>query len=193
MMYYAATNDDDSIGDRMPLGQRFDAAKAIEAILYISRRVSDASFHRISKILYFAEKHKLATGGGLIIADEYVAMKHGPVPSQVYDILKSVRGDGHHPGARNAAAAFTVVEGCRVVPSRAADLDYFSKADLSSLDCVIAQFGDLPFQRLTDLSHDSAWVAADENEFMNLVDIAKATSAPEKALASVEDRFSLAS
>jgi uncharacterized phage-associated protein len=177
----------------MPLGQRFDPAKAIEAILYVSQRVSDPSFHRISKILYFADKHKLATSGGLVVADEYVAMKHGPVPSAVYNLLKSVRGDAQSEAASAARAAFEVVERCRVRHSRSANTDYFSRADIRSLDFAIDKYGRLSFQQLTDESHDSAWDAADENDFMQLEEIARATSAPEKALASVEDRFSLSS
>lgn len=177
----------------MPLGQRFDPAKAIEAILYVSQRVSDPSFHRISKILYFADKHKLATSGGLVVADEYVAMKHGPVPSAVYDLLKSVRGDVQSQGASAACAAFKVVDQCRVRNSRRANTDYFSRADIASLDYAINKYGRLSFEELTAKSHDSAWDAADENEIMKLEEIARATSAPEKALASVEDRFSLSS
>jgi uncharacterized phage-associated protein len=177
----------------MPLGQRFDPAKAIEAILYVSARVSDPSFHRISKILYFADKHKLATSGGLVVADEYVAMKHGPVPSAVYNILKLVRGNAQSEIAIAAGAAFQVVDQCRVRNSRSPNTDYFSRADLGSLDYAISKYGRLSFQQLTDASHDSAWDAADENEFMKLEEIARATSAPERALASVEDRFSLSS
>jgi uncharacterized phage-associated protein len=177
----------------MPLGQRFDAQKAIEAILYVTRRVPDPSFHRIAKLLYFADKHKLAAHGGLVIADEYVAMKHGPVPSAVYDLLKSARGDGMHHAAENARSAFQVVDRCRVAALREANVKYFSKADLESLDFAVREFGALPFDELTRLSHDSAWQSADENEFMRLEDVARATSAPEKALAAVQDRFSIAS
>jgi uncharacterized phage-associated protein len=177
----------------MPLGQRFDAQKATEAILYVTSRVQDPSFHRIAKILYFADKHKLADCGSLVIADEYVAMKHGPVPSAVYDLLKAVRGDGNHAAVRIAGSAFQVVGRCRITPRREANVDYFSKADVKSLDFAIREFGHLPFDELTRLSHDSAWDSADENEFMSLEDIARATSAPDHALAAVRDRFSIAS
>jgi uncharacterized phage-associated protein len=177
----------------MPLGQRFDAQKATEAILYIAERVKDPSFHRIAKLLYFADKHKLAAYGGLVVADEYVAMKHGPVPSSVYDILKAVRGDGAHPVARVAGAAFEVVNSCRVATLRRSNLNYLSKADIESLDMAIHQYGAMSFDDLTHASHDKAWDAADENEFMSLEEIARATSSPEAALAAVHDRFTLAS
>jgi len=177
----------------MPLGQRFDAQKAIEAVLYVTQRVRDPSFHRIAKLLYFADKHKLAACGGLVIADEYVAMKHGPVPSAVYDLLKCVRGDGAHRAGDSARAAFGVVDSCRIAALREPNLRYFSQADLESLDFALREYGQLPFDELTRLSHDGAWQSADENEFMQLEDIARATSKPDEALAAVRDRFSIAS
>jgi uncharacterized phage-associated protein len=176
----------------VPLGQRFDAQKAIEAILYVTQRVPDPSFHRISKLLYFADKHKLAASGGLVVGDEYVAMKHGPVPSSVYDLLKCVRGDGTHRAGDAARAAFSVVDRCRVSALRDANNRYFSSVDIDSLDFAIREFGRLPFEELTRLSHDAAWQSADENEFLKFEDIARATSNPERALAAVRDRFSVA-
>jgi uncharacterized phage-associated protein len=175
----------------MPLGQRFDAQKAIEAILYVAQRVQDPSFHRISKVLYFADKYKLARYGGLVVADEYVAMKNGPVPSAVYDLLKSVRGDGNHGAVDKARAAFSVVDHYRVRILRESDVRYLSKVDLESLNASIHEVGGLAFDQLTERSHDSAWRSADENDFMRLEDIARATAAPDRALAAVRDRFAI--
>jgi uncharacterized phage-associated protein len=173
----------------MPLGQRFDPNKAIEAILYVAARVRDPSFHRLSKILYFADKLKLASYGGLVLSDEYVAMKHGPVPSSVYDILKSVRGDGKHSAGEAASQAFAVVDKCRVAPRREANTRHLSPADLTCLSEAIRDYGDLSFEDLTVRSHDDAWKAADENDLMPLEDIARATADPEAALTAVRDRF----
>jgi uncharacterized phage-associated protein len=173
----------------MPLGQRFDAQKAIEAILYIATRVQNPSFHRIAKVLYFADKQKLAAYGALVLGDEYVAMKHGPVPSGVYDILKSVRGDGGHAAGGRAAQAFDVVDRCLVTPKRDPNLDYLSTADLRCLNQSILEYGGLKFDELSRRSHDSAWIAADENDLMSLEDIARATSQPEAALAAVHGCF----
>jgi uncharacterized phage-associated protein len=177
----------------MPLGQRFDPNKAIEAILYVAARVRDPSFHRISKILYFADKLKLVSYGGLVLGDEYVAMKHGPVPSAVYDILKSVR-DGNQAAATAAAAqAFDIVGRYRVAARREANTRKLSPADMTCLSEAIRGYGDLTFDELASRSHDSAWAAADENDLIPLEDIAKATADPEAALAAVHDRFEFAS
>jgi uncharacterized phage-associated protein len=71
----------------------FDIEKGIESVLYIIENGAQPTFHHISKVMYFADKEHLEKYGRFICGDSYVAMKHGPVPSGIYDLLKSVRGD----------------------------------------------------------------------------------------------------
>ena len=68
----------------------FDPDKAVETILYIANKVQGTDFHRISKLMYFADKIRLEESGRFICGDSYMAMKHGPVPCKTYDILKSI-------------------------------------------------------------------------------------------------------
>jgi len=173
----------------MPLGQRFDPRKGIEAILYVASLVKDPTFHRVSKVLYFADKYHLAHYGALICGDDYVAMKHGPVPSGIYDILKAVRGDGDIGMGEAAAQSFAVEDGKRVRPRRDPNLEEFSESDREALDAAIAEYGPLSFNELTERSHDSAWHAADENDLMNVEEIARATPNSERLVAYVRDVF----
>jgi uncharacterized phage-associated protein len=149
----------------------FDAEKAVDVILYIAKRVADPGFHRISKILYFADRDHLAKYGRFICGDSYVAMKHGPVPSGTYDIMKHVRGDGLPCPVPHAAESFKVEDGKKVVPLKEADLDTLSESEKECLDVAIAKYGKMPFKKLTDISHDKAWQAADENEFIEVEQI----------------------
>jgi uncharacterized phage-associated protein len=173
----------------MPLGQRFDPRKGIEAILYVASRVQDPTFHRVSKILYFADKYHLAHYGAFICGDDYVAMKHGPVPSGIYDILKAVRGDGDFGMGEEAGRAFAVEDGMRVRPRRDPNLDELSESDREALDSAVAEYGGLSFKELTDRSHDRAWDAADENEFMEIDEIARTTPDNDRLVAYVRDPF----
>jgi len=172
----------------MPLGQGFDERKAIEAILYVAARVGDPGFHRISKLLYFADKKHLARYGSVIAGDDYVAMRLGPVPSNAYNLMKAVKGVELRTNGEEAAKAFAVVDDCIIKPLREANLDYLSEADIESLDAAISEFGSLPFQNLTDLSHDSAWKAADRNDRMDIEDIAGASDDSETVVSFVRDR-----
>jgi hypothetical protein len=172
----------------MPLGQAFDAQKAVEAILHIATNVRDPTFHRVSKIFYFADKMHLAAHGSFIAGDDYVAMKHGPVPSGVYDLLKYVRGDGDQFACEAVDGAFAVEGKFIVRPLRAANYDYLSQSDVECLNAAIGKFGTLPFPVLTRLSHDAAWNAADENEFMEIEDIARASGGGDVVVSFVQAR-----
>jgi uncharacterized phage-associated protein len=145
----------------------FNAEVALEAILYIANRVDNPTFHRISKILYFADKAHLVRYGRFISGDSYVAMKHGPAPSDTYDILKAVRFGLDYCYEVAPETAFSV-DNYMVIPFRAADLDVFSDSDIECLDEAITLYGTKTFGELTRLSHDEAWNATGDNEFMDI-------------------------
>lgn len=149
----------------------FDPEKALNLVLYVARKVPKATFHTISKVIYFADKLHLQRYGRLICGDSYVAMKHGPVPSEIYDMMKDVRGDGFSQHWQTAREAFEVEGKATVVPHKAPDLDVFSPSDLECLDESIRNYGYLDFNQLTDLSHDAAWRATDDNDMIDLEEI----------------------
>lgn len=150
---------------------RFDPDKALNLVLYVAGKVKTPTFHTISKIIYFADKLHLERYGRLICGDSYVAMKHGPVPSEIYDMMKDVRGDGFSEHWQNARGSFEVQDKATVVPRRAADLDVFSDSDLECLEESIQTYGHLDFVRLTELSHDAAWQTTDDNDIIDLEQI----------------------
>src|SRR3972149_11325135 len=102
---------------------KYDPENACQVILWIARRVRSANFHRSRKIAYFADRVHLQKYGRQICGDSYAAMRHGPVPSGIYDMLKAVRGDGHSPLVDKAKEAFDVVGKYTVVPKHDADPD----------------------------------------------------------------------
>lgn len=148
----------------------FDAEKGIEVLLYISDRVQDV--YTALKILYFADKEHLSKYGRLICGDSYVAMRHGPVPSGIYDLVKFARGDGYLWLEIPIAEAFAI-HGNAIVPARTADLDILSESEISCLDAAISLYGQMGFGELQALSHDEAFKSADRNDFMSLEGIAQ--------------------
>jgi len=140
---------------------RFKSEKSIEAILYIVQNLKRANIHRISKIMYFADKAHLEKYGRFICGDSYLAKKSGPVPRETCDILNNNHGKNQ---------AFIIKKKFWVKALRAASTDYFSESDLECLDKSIKQYGHLSSHQLTDLSHDLAWQAAHGND---LIDIEK--------------------
>ena len=69
---------------------KFNQTKAIEAIVYLAQRVSEADIYGICKLLYLVDKTSLEKYGRFIYGESYVAMKEGATPSKTYDLPESV-------------------------------------------------------------------------------------------------------
>lgn len=102
---------------------KFNRQKAIETILFFANRVSEPTRLKVMKLIYLADKTSLEKYGRFISGDTYVAMKHGPVPSCSYDLVKSSQVD----------YAFKS-DGNNVVPVRDYDVNEFSKSDVECLE-----------------------------------------------------------
>lgn len=160
----------------------FNIEKGIESILYILELLENQAqptFHRVFKVLYFADKEHLERYGRFIFGDRYYAMKHGPVPSQIYDLLKLVRGDlspSLQPSrevSEQVLHAFKIVDQHNIKKLRESNTDFLSESDLECLEHSVTKYGSLSFAELTDLSHDRAWESADENDIIDVEDIIK--------------------
>jgi uncharacterized phage-associated protein len=164
----------------------FDPEKALEVILFISKKSPD--LYHLLKILYFADKKHLSEYGRLICGDSYVAMQNGPVPSQTYDIIKSVRGDQTLNNAEPFKDSFKV-ENNKVIPSRKPDLDKLSESDIECLENSIKENKNLSFQTLKEKSHDKAFESADENDFISIIQLANSLENKEEVLKYLETMY----
>ncbi len=71
--------------------QRLDVEKAIQAAGVLLRREGKRlSRLRLLKLLYIADRIALQTTGSPILGSKLVAMRHGPVHSEVFDLIKGV-------------------------------------------------------------------------------------------------------
>src|SRR2546425_8378444 len=104
---------------------RFDAEKGLEVLLYVSNRIANKNIYWVLKAPYFADKYHLEAGGRFICGDHYIAMKSGPVPSGLYDIVNDVRFKRVMSQlVANAEEAFAV-KGLAIAPKRDARLEFF--------------------------------------------------------------------
>jgi uncharacterized phage-associated protein len=153
--------------------------KIINSILFILNELGGKSdFHKIFKILYFADQKHLVTYGFPITYDFYIAMPNGPVPSKSYDMLKAIKGDSFWSNIDPNYKAQFEVEGYNVVAKQIADIEELAESDIECLVQSIAENKDLSFGQLSDKSHKLAWEKArgDETNFdnrMDTIDIAK--------------------
>lgn len=148
----------------------FDREAARAAILYAASRTPSPSFHKLSKIFYFADRFHLERYGAYMFGAEYWALRHGPVPMEAYRLMCEIRD---HP-ERSAAAGFTVetvlIDGYPapvVRPLEAPDMGELSRSVVSCLEESIEHHGGKSFHELTAESHDAAWNAVGQDEVMS--------------------------
>ena len=136
---------------------QFDKVKALNALLYVANRVQRKDFHKIFKIIYFADRQHLADWGRPITGDTYIAMEAGPVPSRLYDMLKIVRGDSYYSDTEGLGRYFQIENWMYIHPLQDADLNKLSANEQEALSEAIAKYSKLSFDEIKEKSHDVAW------------------------------------
>lgn len=163
----------------------------IQPVLYILNKAGKPlDTHKISKILYFADREHLARYGTTISGDTYMKMQYGPVPSTVYDIIKTIQGRKGLISAELVSPFLSATDGNKIMAISDFDADEFSQTEMECLDNSIKSYITKSFGFLTDLSHDEAWT--DATYTMDELKIAKAGGADKKMLNYIKEHNELA-
>jgi uncharacterized phage-associated protein len=73
---------------------RFDAKKAVQAAcILLDVEGGRMSYFRLLKLLYIADRQSMKETGFPITLSHASALPHGPVPSEIYDLVKGSRTD----------------------------------------------------------------------------------------------------
>lgn len=141
----------------------FDYEKTVAAALYIvSKNLPELTMAKLFKLLYFSDKDHLVRYGRPITGDKYMAMKDGPVPSNLYDLFKELRGTPSSEAgallAKNIKVEVSTYQYPRLKAIGEVDPIQLSVTDIASLDRILFDLGKLDFLRLRSLTHDTpAW------------------------------------
>lgn len=175
-----------------------EIAKLKAVALYVLDKCGETDFIHLFKIIYFAERSLYAKYGQHLVNDSFVAMEHGPVPSNLYDALKLMNGKGGNTNMKSISEALLPAGGeCAWFFVKAAekpDMDELSIAEVKALDEAIAAYKDMDTKALSELSHDEAWHAAwdaSHNAMMSPINIAKAGNASKEFLEYIKEQESI--
>jgi uncharacterized phage-associated protein len=134
-------------------------AKALEVVLWLANERPSIDFHKLLKLLFFADKYHLNLYGRPIVGGMYYAAEYGPLNLPVYDILTKnplavevIAGSDDVCDA-DGLLAFNVESRYRVVAQRKPDSDLMSESDVEALKFASDKYGDLSFDDLTEASH----------------------------------------
>ena len=166
---------------------QFDKTKTLNALLFVVNRVQRKDFHKIFKIIYFADRQHLADWGRPITGDTYIAMEAGPVPSRLYDMLKIVRGDSYLPDTEGLSQFFQIENWMYVKPLQDADLNELSRNEQEALSEAIAKYADLSYDEIKEKSHDIAWRSTARDFAIDWDNIAREMGLDEEELKCLRD------
>jgi uncharacterized phage-associated protein len=159
------------MNDRM-LRFQFDERKAVEALTYIASAWPRVTAFYASKVMFFAEKKHLNSYGRPIVADTFIAMPNGPVPSTIYEFIKGKLDQAGDPEAITAAVRVSRENYPQVEALRPANLDVLSPSDIECLDEAISFCRTRSFMALSSLTHqDKSWLEAPANGPMDYADM----------------------
>lgn len=150
----------------------FNEEKAKAATLHVLKSLPGINKYNFLKVFYFAEKEHLALYARPIVGDTYIAMKNGPVPSILFDYIKTIQGIYSWRCPEDEFIKSVKADGNKLYSEADPDLDELSATDIECLDLAIREYGNMDFGRLKKLSHDSAYEKADHNDTIDVMDIA---------------------
>lgn len=128
--------------------------KLLETLVWVAGRVPGADFHKVLKILFYADKAHLERYGRPVVGDRYIKMEYGPVGSFAYDLLKKNENLGQEL-IRQVESSLDVRRGSLplVYPKRQFNRDYFSETDLECLERAFQLCQGKTFGQLCDMRH----------------------------------------
>lgn len=138
---------------------RFSADKAKAAIMFMLERPGKHDLHEMLKACYFADKRHLNQWRRPIFGATYRAMKFGPVPLEIYEMLK---GESLWLAELGVDAMPWKLNGYRVQKdsNETADTDVLSKSDLEALTSGHDLSSHVSFDFRTSITHGHDWQAA---------------------------------
>ncbi len=148
---------------------RFDEEKGKAAIAYLAwHNLPELSKGKICKLIFLADKHHLVRFGRPVTGDRICAMKDGPVPSNILNILNAFLNDPNDPALAPLGETVWVDKVYLHPHFHAAEFtlgEYLSESDLESLNAIMKSFGDWSFSRLRAITHEmTAYKNAWEDE-----------------------------
>lgn len=147
-----------------PLRFKLNNQKCVQGIQLLAAHNPGITQYYIGKVFFFADRKHLKDWGRPISGDRYVAMEHGPVPSHIYDLVKSGSGEPDEIEDDLYRRIITVRDGnkiCVFAKNNAPEIDALSKTDKDYLVWSLEKYKGKSFTYIKNESHeDPAYEAA---------------------------------
>ena len=156
---------------RSPIRYKFSAKKALQATEWMLSKHQSLDLHAILKACYFADKEHLNRYGRPIFGASYRAMPYGPVPAEIYELLKGEPLRIQEAGVEHLPWR---LEGywVRRRSNREPELSALSTSDRECLDRALASSVAMTFNERTAATHGPDWQKAKmgQMDYRDMVD-----------------------
>lgn len=133
--------------------------KCLEGIHLMAERQEGITTFYVAKVFFFADKQHLLDWGRPISGDRYVAMENGPVPSNIYDLIK--QKEYLADDLLDQFDARIEKRGRHLYPRRSFIARALSPTDVEYLQDALDRYSHMSFAALSQLTHrEKAWEEA---------------------------------
>lgn len=139
---------------------KFSAHKAFAAIHWMVMQERNLDLHGALKACYFADKAHLNERGRPIFGATYRAMKFGPVPLEIYEMMK---GEALWKAELGVEKFPWELNGYRLrcIGNSDPDLDVFSDIEIGHLERGLSESLSMSFTERTEATHGPDWQRAE--------------------------------
>jgi hypothetical protein len=136
---------------------RFSPLKAYEAIRFMLTQHDRLDVHTILKACYFADKAHLNKHFQPIFGATYQAMVYGPVPLEIYELIKGEAIRLNELGFDNLPWELQGFHVVRKAASTGSNRECFSATEIAELELALKKSVAMNFTQRTAITHGQDW------------------------------------
>ncbi len=127
----------------------FNFQKIVQILAYLCTKEWDKiNYTKALKIIFFSDKLFLRRFWRTITADNYSALKHWPVASKTFDLVKSPEEYDE-----NYIQSYFIRDGYDIKKVSNPDLEFLAKKEIETIDEIYALFWSLNYSQLIEKTH----------------------------------------
>lgn len=152
-----------------------DILKIKAVLLYIIQNSKRHDVYSIVKTAYYAQQFHFAQWALPIFKDKIAALKFGPVPSTIYDILKISRGDAsvqrfHKANNLHIASKAIGFEDESFFAKEMPDMDFLSVSEIECINAATSKVASLGFEEIANDTHGEEWARVWNDSSLHYMD-----------------------
>jgi len=132
--------------------KRTNLKKITQVINYFARKAGGIDKLKLVKLIYFADKYHLRRYGRTVTGDIYFAMKLGPVPSAVLDLLNN-NIFANENSQKYFRKYVEIQKDHTIISKKEVDFEFLSESDIEAMNFVYDLFANKEAGYLVNLTH----------------------------------------